>query len=167
MRIASSGISNGIIADKYGKRGACTSFGMPTLSLPLTFEEAPESAKSFVVFIEDKDAYPVSGGFSWVHWMAANITTPYVEEGISTAHPSKIVQGANSWMSAQGGSNPPEPCSCYGGMAPPDTAHVYEINVYALDTLLDLEDGFHLGELFRAMEGHILDSAILMGRYEA
>ena len=47
---------------------------MPTYSLPLKIEDAPEGTKSFAVVMEDKDAFPVSGGFSWIHWTAANIT---------------------------------------------------------------------------------------------
>lgn len=167
MIIESSGIVNGVIADKYGKRGACNDFGMPTLSLPLEFKDVPANTQSYAVFIEDKDAYPVSGGFSWVHWIAANITTTTLPEGASTENADSMVQGPNSWMSMQGGSNPPELCSYYGGMAPPDKAHTYEINVYALDTTLDLSNGFLLGDLFRAMDGHILASAQLTGRYDA
>lgn len=166
MKIASSGVVDGVIQDKYGKRGECTDFGMPSLSLPLEMDEVPEGAESFAVFIEDKDAYPVSGGFSWVHWVAANFDSPVIEEDASRKREG-IVQGPNSWMSAQGGCNPPELCSCYGGMAPPDKEHVYEINVYALDAKLDLEDGFFLNELFHAMEGHVLDHAVLKARYGA
>ena len=73
MKVTSSGIVNGIIQDKYGKRGECNALGMPIYSLPLSIEEAPEGTKSFAVMIDDKDAFPVSGGFVWVHWVAANI----------------------------------------------------------------------------------------------
>ncbi|OUO91704.1 phosphatidylethanolamine-binding protein [Gordonibacter sp. An230] len=166
MKAKSEGIVNGVIDDRYGKRGEVNGFGMPVLSPPLEFVDAPAETQSFAVFIEDKDAYPVSGGFSWVHWMAANIESPLLSEDASR-NPGNMVQGANSWMSAQGGSNPPELCSCYGGMAPPDKEHLYEIHVYALDTVLDLKNGFHLNELFRAMEGHVLDQTTLKGRYSA
>ena len=51
--------------------------------------------------------------------------------------------------------------------APPDCPHQYELRVYALDCLLPLEQGFLYGELYRAMEGHLLDSCALRGRYRA
>lgn len=51
-------------------------------------------------------------------------------------------------------------------MAPPDAPHVYEIHVYALDTMLDLKQGFNYNELYHQMDGHILDQATLKGIYK-
>lgn len=166
MKIFSSAIENGVIADAFGKRGEVNDFGMPVYSLPLTIEDAPEGTVCYALFIEDKDAFPVSGGFSWVHWTAANITTTELAEDASRQNPD-FVQGVNSWMSAQGGSNPPELCVGYGGMAPPDQAHIYEITVYALDKKLDLENGFLMNQMFRQMDGHILAQATIKGEYDA
>lgn len=164
MNVTSSGIINGIIADRFGKRGVCNEYGMPTCSLPLTIEDAPQNTVSYAIFLEDKDAFPVSGGFSWVHWTAANITVPVLEENASQLNPD-FVQGANSWMSSLGGSVPVDVCSCYGGMAPPNAPHVYEIHVYALDTMLDLSNGFFLNDMFAQMRGHILAQTTLLGEY--
>ena len=164
MIITSSGIKNGEIDDKYGKRGLCNSFGMPVISMPLEFKDIPEGTVSFAVFMEDKDAYPVSKGFSWVHWIAANISDSFLEEDASRKN-KEMIQGANSWMSVQGGSHSRSDCSFYGGMAPPNEPHVYEFNVYALDTMLELENGFYLNDLFKAMDGHILAQAQIKGEY--
>lgn len=164
MNITSTGIIDGIIHDKYGKRGECNALGMPTYSLPLSITDAPEGTKSFAVIIDDKDAFPVSGGFSWVHWTAANICrTELLENESQTA--TDFVQGVNSWISIQGGQHPEEFCCYYGGMAPPDAPHIYDIRVYALDTVLDLKNGFHLNELHRQMRGHILEEAVIHGEY--
>ena len=57
--------------------------------------------------------------------------------------------------------------SVYGGMAPPDRDHQYEIYVFALDTLLDLKQGFYANELFHAMNGHILSIGSIKGIYKA
>ena len=76
MIVTSTGIIGGKIQDQYGGRG--TQFnenGVPTYSLPFKIEEAPEKTVSFAVILEDKDSYPVTGGFVWVHWLAANITS--------------------------------------------------------------------------------------------
>ena len=51
-------------------------------------------------------------------------------------------------------------------MTPPDKAHVYELHVFALDKLLNLQKGFLLNELYREMTDHILDSYTLKGIYE-
>lgn len=164
MKVTSEGIRNGIIADRFGKRGECNEYGMPIRSLPLTIQDAPAGTMSFAVFLEDKDAFPVSGGFSWVHWTAANILEPVLEENASQQSPD-FVQGANSWMSTFGGSVPVEHCSCYGGMAPPNAPHVYEIHIYALDTVLDLKNGFYLNDLFAQMRGHVLAESTVLGEY--
>lgn len=163
MYVTSTGIVNGVIADRYGKRGAVNQYGIPTTSLPLSIREAPEGTACYAVVIEDKDAYPVSGGFAWIHWLAANIKESEIEEGASETR--RFPQGANSWTSMQGGSCPLDVCSAYGGMAPPDAEHLYEIHVYALDESLPLEDGFLLNELHRAMDGHVLAQYTLKGAY--
>ena len=115
--------------------------------------------------LEDKDAYPVTGGFAWIHWLAANITRFEIKENESQTA-DDFVQGRNSWTSIQGGEQSAELSSYYGGMAPPDKPHIYELHVYALDKMLDLEKGFLLNELYREMDGHILDRYTLKGIYE-
>lgn len=50
-------------------------------------------------------------------------------------------------------------------MTPPDKEHIYELHIFALDKLLDLKNGFLLNELYREMDGHILDSFILKRIY--
>lgn len=165
MIVTSSGIVDGQIMDKYGKHG--TQFNqnaMPTYSLPLTIENAPEGTKSFAIVIEDKDAFPVSGGFSWIHWTVANLTRTELAENESQKA-TDFVQGVNSWTSMQGGQQSKELSSFYGGMAPPDAPHIYEIHVYALDTMLDLENGFLYNHLYRQMDGHILETYTLKGQY--
>ena len=57
MVVTSKGIVNGVIEDKYGKHGKhFNENGMPTYSLPLKIEDAPEGTKSFAVVLEDKQA---------------------------------------------------------------------------------------------------------------
>lgn len=165
MIVTSTGIIDGVIEDKYGKHGQqFNENGMPTYSLPLKIENAPEETQSYALVIEDKDAFPVSGGFSWIHWTAANITKTEILENESQ-NATDFVQGVNSWISLQGGQQSIELSSFYGGMAPPDAPHLYEIHVYALDTLLDLENGFLYNDLYKQMDGHILDQYTLKGTY--
>lgn len=165
MIVTSNGIVNGEIEKKYGKYGdQFNENGIPTYSLPLKIENAPEDAKSYAIVLEDKDAFPVSGGFSWIHWTAANITrTELMENESQTA--ADFVQGVNSWTSMQGGNQSKELSSFYGGMAPPDAPHLYEIHVYALDAMLNLENGFLYNDLYKQMDGHILDQFTLKGIY--
>lgn len=39
-------------------------------------------------------------------------------------------------------------------------------HVFALDRMLNLKQGFFLNELYREMEGHILEQVTLKGIYE-
>lgn len=165
MTVTSKGIVDGKIEEKYGKYG--TQFnenGVPTYSLPFKINHAPGGTVSYAIVLEDKDAFPVSGGFSWIHWTAANITRTEIEENESQTA-TDFVQGVNSWTSVQGGEQSRELSSFYGGMAPPDAPHLYELHVYALDTMLELESGFNMNDLYKKMDGHILDQYTLKGTY--
>lgn len=166
MIVTSTGIHNGKFDDKYGKRGEqFNQNGIPTYSIPLRFEQAPKETVSFALVLEDKDAYPVTGGFSWIHWLAANITRNELYENDSVLS-NDFVQGVNSWTSIQGGKQSKNLSSYYGGMTPPDSPHLYEVHVYALDTKLEIENGFLLNELHRKMENHILDQYTLKAYYD-
>ena len=165
MKVISSGIVDGVIQDPYGSRGSQFSEeGICTYSLPFEILDAPAGTKSFAIILEDKDAIPVTRGFSWIHWTACNIQTTRVEANASAQHPD-FVQGLNSWPSMQGGSQALERSCCYGGMSPPDRPHTYELHVFALDALLPLQDGYWVNELWWALDGHILARDTLKGIY--
>ena len=165
MIVTSTGIINGFISKKYGGYG--TQFNennIPSYSLPFKIENAPENTFSFAFVLEDKDAYPVVG-FTWIHWLGANLKKNEVKENESQTA-TDFIQGANSWISVQGNQQNREQASCYGGRTPPDKAHTYELHIFALDKVLDLKRGFYLNELYEQMEGHILEEAVLKGIYE-
>ncbi|SPY34159.1 YbhB/YbcL family Raf kinase inhibitor-like protein [Pasteurella canis] len=164
MKVTSSAIKKGAFEDKFGKRGSQFSpNGMPTYSIPFEISGAPEGTKSFAVVLEDKDAITASG-FVWIHWLIANLERTSVQENESLTA-TDYVQGANSWASVLGKFDIAE-ASVYGGMAPPNCQHRYELIVYALDCTLDLEAGFRFNDLHFAMQGHILDQAVVMGTYD-
>ena len=164
MKVTSTAVKGGVILDKYGMRGPASAHGIPTYSMPVKIDGAPAGTVSYALVMEDKDDFPSNGGFSWIHWTAANITKTELSENESLGA-KDFVQGVNSWISPQGGNLPREECSMYGGPAPSDGNHVYELHVYALDTMLDLENGFNYNVLYRKMEGHILDQYTLKADY--
>lgn len=159
MKIISEAMNGGVIPDKFGKRGTKKNeFGVPNYSVPLKIEDAPEGTKSFALVLEDKDAAPVCG-FSWIHWIAADIQKSELPENDSVK--GDYPQGINSWFGTYGR----EGAVGYGGMTPPDAPHVYELYVFALDDVLGLKDGFFLNDLYQAMEGHILERGRVTGTY--
>ena len=118
-------------------------------SLPLNFEEVPPDARSLVLIMDDPDA--PNGTFT--HWIAFNIdanTSGFREDQI----PKDVRLGTNDKGRAE-----------YAGPKPPTGEHRYFIWVYALDSQLDLPHGATRSEVERAMVGHVLAEAELMGRY--
>ncbi len=165
MQVTSSAIVDGKFADRFGKRGTqFTKNGMPSYSIPFEIKNVPEKTKSFAVVFEDKDAAEVAG-FVWTHWLIADLERASVVENESISA-KDFVQGANSWASKINKLSIEE-ASGYGGMAPPNKPHRYELYVYALDTKLNLKPGFRYNDLHFTMQGHILDKAYLVGTYDS
>ncbi len=124
------------------------------VSPPLSWEGAPASTQSFALIMDDPDA-PAQ---TWVHWVLYNLPADVraLPEGVTAegALPAQAAQGRNSW-GREG----------YGGPCPPSGTHRYFFKLYALDSFLELPHGASKAELLRAMEGHILAQAQLMGTY--
>ena len=153
MFVISSGIKNGKIEDKYGKQGKIEN-DMPILSLPFEIKEATKSTRCFAVVFDDPDAQAVCG-FTWIHWLIANLRIETVEEGSSQTS-SELIQGKNSWG-----------YDCYGGPAPPNAPHKYILRVYALNKELPLRKGFSFNELKNYLtKEYIIDSCQLSGWYD-
>ena len=153
MTLESSGIVNGVIADKYGGRGDIKNNGIPVLSIPLSIKWEPDDTVCFAIRMMDPDSVPLCG-YEWVHWLAANIETTDIPENASIELKPGMVQGLNEFGAIG-----------YGGPTPPDKPHTYIITVYALDTTLDLLDEFVGDELDAAISGHILAEAQTTGSY--
>lgn len=125
------------------------------ISLPLHWSEPPAGTQSLALIFDDEDA-PAG---TWIHWVLFNIPASVrsLPEGVSTGAmvDGLGVHGANSWGDLG-----------YGGPCPPKGGpHRYTFRLFALDTLLDLDAGASRAELDQAMEGHILGSGLLTGRY--
>jgi len=129
------------------------------VSPPLEWSGVPEQAKSLVLVVEDPDAPdPAAPKMVWVHWLLYNLppTTTSFEQGITGGDlPPGAKEGINNWQ--QKG---------YGGPCPPIGRHRYFFKLFALDTVLDELEEPTTAELAKAMDGHILDQAELIGLYQ-
>lgn len=114
---------------------------------PLQISDLPEETKTLAVIVEDPDAS--RGTFD--HWVAWNISpNKPISENNDTG-----VNGLNSFGNEG-----------YGGPCPPSGSHRYYFKVFALDAKLNLPANSKKEDLLRAMEGHILATGELMGRYK-
>lgn len=120
---------------------------------PLEIEGVPAKAGSLVLIMDDPDVPPsVRADQMYDHWVIFDIppTIRMIEEN----SPSPGVMGKST-----NGQN------TYVGPCPPDREHRYFFKLYALDREIRLRTGATKQEVERAMQGHILAEAKLMGRY--
>ncbi|MFA5041609.1 MAG: YbhB/YbcL family Raf kinase inhibitor-like protein [Bdellovibrionales bacterium] len=127
------------------------------LSPQLSWEGVPSGTKSLVLIIDDPDAPdPAAPKMTWVHWVLYNIppSVTGLAEG-TTALPAGTREGLNDFKRQN-----------YGGPHPPVGRHRYFHKLYALDTTLDFRDAPKKADVEKAMKGHILSQAVLMGTYQ-
>jgi len=124
------------------------------ISPPLQWSDPPQGTQSFALIADDPDA-PLG---TWVHWVLYNL--PAEARALPEAVPPDAElpdgsrHGQNSWRRLD-----------YGGPCPPSGTHRYVFKLYALDMVLDLKAGASKKQVLKAMEGHILAQAEVMGVY--
>jgi len=128
-------------------------------SPPLAWAGVPVNAKSLVLIVDDPDAPdPAAPKMTWVHWLLYNLspeTTGLPEAVANKTLPAGTRQGVNDWQRIG-----------YGGPCPPIGRHRYFHKLYALDGVLpDLKQPTKAA-LKKAMQGHILAHAELIGVYQ-
>ena len=132
-------IEDGLIPAKY----TCQAEGV---SPALVIDNVPEGTHSMVVIAEDPDA--PSGTVT--HWVLYDILPGNsIEENTDEG-----VKGINS-KGKMG----------YLPICPPNGIHRYFFQVFALNSGIDLRPGADRSKVEKAMEGHILATGTLMGRY--
>jgi Raf kinase inhibitor-like YbhB/YbcL family protein len=119
------------------------------ISPQLDWSGKPENTLSLVLIADDPDA-PLG---TWVHWVLYDL--PPDLNGLPEAVTEVGTSGTNSFKKLG-----------FGGPCPPKgSEHRYYFKLYALDTLLLLEEGASKAEVEKAMQGHILAQGQLMGKY--
>lgn len=119
------------------------------VSPPLIFRDPPAETITFAIIVDDPDA----PGGTFVHWVAWNLPGDqhHLPEGEKPPGEGKNDYGNIS----------------YGGPRPPrGKPHRYFFKVYALDSKLNLSQGSSKKQLEKAMEGHVLAEAELIGIYQ-
>ncbi len=127
------------------------------ISPPLSFAGAPAGARSLALIVDDPDAPdPAAPKMTWVHWVLYNLPPDAtgLEEGVRRL-PSGTLEGVNDWRRTG-----------YGGPCPPIGRHRYFFKLYALDVVLPDLHAPTKADLERAMQGHVLARATMMGTYQ-
>lgn len=114
----------------------------------LEIRDVPEATKSLCMVMHDPDS--VKGDF--VHWVAYNIKpTNAIPESDKTG-----TAGRNDFGRLG-----------YGGPCPQSGTHRYVMELFALNSTLELSEGARREEVEQTMRGHVLASAQLTGRVAA
>jgi len=167
FEIISEAFIDGKIEKKYGKYSGNMENDIPQGSFPFSWKNAPEGTKSLATVFIDYDNV-VGEGVIWIHWLAANIPADYelLEEDASRKD-QNIVQGKHSWaLDSETGIEDDDPLSYYyGGPAPEDRPHEYELQLFALSEKLELKNGYYYNEFLKAIRGKVLDVAVIRGVY--
>jgi len=107
----------------------------------------PENTQELVLIVDDPDA-PVG---TWIHWVVYGITPrDVIRRGEIPG-----IQGVNDFQRMD-----------YGGPCPPSGTHRYFFKVYALGAELNLAPGLSKSDVLKAIEGHVLEKAELIGLYK-
>ena len=152
LKIESSAFApDGAIPSRYACEGK-------DVSPPLAWSGAPAATKSYALIVDDPDAPdPAAPRMTWVHWVLYDIPASaggFAEAIAPAALPQGTHQGLNDWKR-----------SGYGGPCPPVGRHRYFFKLYALDTLLPKLAHPDKAAVERAMTGHVLAEATLIGTY--
>jgi Raf kinase inhibitor-like YbhB/YbcL family protein len=153
MKLASSSFADrGAIPRRHTCEG-------DDVSPPLTWSELPQGTRSLVLIVDDPDAPdPAAPRVTWVHWVLYDLppeSRGLAEDVDTTALPAGTRPGRNSWKRTS-----------YGGPCPPIGRHRYFHKLYALDVVLpDLHEP-DAKALEKAMQGHVLARAELVGTYQ-
>jgi Raf kinase inhibitor-like YbhB/YbcL family protein len=129
------------------------------LSPPLSWSDLPSGTRSLVLIVDDPDAPdPKAPKMTWVHWVLYNLppAAAGLPEGVAEASlPPGTLQGLNDWQR-----------TAFGGPCPPVGRHRYFHKLYALDTVLPDLGRPTKAQVEKAMQGHILARAELIGLYQ-
>ncbi|HSM99051.1 MAG TPA: YbhB/YbcL family Raf kinase inhibitor-like protein [Gallionella sp.] len=125
----------------------------------LQWAGVPPGSKSLALIVDDPDApNPEAPKMTWVHWVVYDIppdSNGLPETTAAEGLPPGTLQGLNDWLSAG-----------YQGPCPPTGKHRYFFKLYALDAVLpDLKHPAKAA-LERAMRGHVIGQAELIGLYQ-
>ncbi len=124
---------------------------------PLQFYDIPPHTQSLVLIMDDPDA--PKGTFD--HWIVWNIPPQLTNLSEGAMELQKISPAPKFGANSYGKLNYQGPCP------PPGKVHHYHFKLYALDSLLDLQEGAKKSDVEQMMRSHIIEQAELIGIFSS
>ena len=153
LKLTVSGYSDGgAIPEKY----TCA-VKPPGGSPQIEWSGAPAGTMTFALIFHDGDVHPDKSFDDVTHWIAWNIPST------STGLPAGVAGTADLPDGTHQGPNIARQTGYMGPCPPPGLPHHYTLEVYALDTKLDLPATAGRDDLEKALSGHILASGVYNG----
>lgn len=129
------------------------------VSPPLAWSDPPGGTRSLALLVEDPDAPdPAAPRMVFAHWVLYDLPprAGSLAQGVQpSALPSGTREGTNDFRRTG-----------YGGPCPPIGRHRYFFKLFALDVALADLGAIGKKDLERAIEGHVIGTAELMGTFQ-
>jgi Raf kinase inhibitor-like YbhB/YbcL family protein len=153
--------SSTLTGDTIPGISACSRENCPcdgqNISPQLSWTSPPEHTNSFALIVTDKDS---PFGLHFVHWVVYDLPPDKRELTQGIANQEQLPDGSRQGQNGFGKIGYVGPCP------PGKSAHRYVFDLYALDTKLNLPPGSSKKQVVKAMQGHILGTGELIGKYQ-
>jgi Raf kinase inhibitor-like YbhB/YbcL family protein len=158
LRLTSSAFAD---TSRLDPKYTCSA-GDAAVNPPLAWANAPAGTVSFALIFHDLEPRPRRGIEDILHWMVWDIpaTTMQLPENVpntSSTLPDGSLQSNGNAQGPNLGYRPPCP--------PAGPPHHYTFELFALDQKLALPAAASRADVMKAMDGHVLGHAVLMGLY--
>jgi Raf kinase inhibitor-like YbhB/YbcL family protein len=126
----------------------------------LEWTNVPMGVQTFAIIFHDPDVALQRNTDDVLHWMIFNIpgTARELPEGVPAN--ATLADGTVNAKNLRGGVGYMGP-----GAPAPGPHHHYTFELFALDTKLDLTPEASRADVLKAIQGHILAKAVLVGRF--
>lgn len=152
MSLTSSSFEDGgIIPDKY------TSKNPTPVSPALAWDNAPANTVSFTLLMHDPDNASRGHIQDTLHWLVFNI--PGTARSLAEGQPN-VPQLPDGSIQVKG-----RVVGFMGPGARGNVYHHYTLELFALDTKLDLGPDATRDDVMKAIDGHIIGKAVVEGRF--
>jgi Raf kinase inhibitor-like YbhB/YbcL family protein len=152
LELRSASFSGDMIPNAYSSCG-----GQRNVSPQLSWSAPPEGTQSFALVVVDRDS---PFGWNFVHWVLYDLPADKHELPESIAKQEQLPDGSHQ------GRNGYDKIGYVGPCPPGHSFHRYIFRLFALDTKLNLPGGASKKQLMKAIEGHVLASGELTGKFQ-